>query len=128
MAARISVRTEARERKDETDSKSSPARGRGPCEAWWGAPIATRGAPSTTPLRAAVPVPVPGRIVEAVLLNPDLTVIWAFIIAFAVAAYVVMDGFDLGIGILFPRFTVGKERAPAMNAVAPNRKSTRLNS
>ena len=34
----------------------------------------------------------------------DLTVVWAFIIAFAVAAYVVMDGFDLGIGILFPRF------------------------
>src|SRR3546814_11073950 len=81
--------------------------------------MATRGAPSTTPLRAAVPVPVPGRIVEAVLMNPDLTVIWAFIIAFAVAAYVVMDGFDLGIGILFPRFTVGKERDQAMNAVAP---------
>src|SRR3546814_2072377 len=52
-------------------------------------------------------------------MNPDLTVIWAFIIAFAVAAYVVMDGFDLGIGILFPRFTVGKERDQAMNAVAP---------
>src|SRR3546814_9099068 len=119
MAARISVRTEARERKDEADSKAAPARGRGPCEAWWGAPIATRGAPFTTPLRAAVPVPVPGRIVEAVLMNPDLTVIWAFIIAFAVAAYVVMDGFDLGIGILFPRFTVGKERDQAMNAVAP---------
>ena len=33
----------------------------------------------------------------------DLTVVWAFIIAFAVAMYVVMDGFDLGIGILFPR-------------------------
>ncbi|HCJ22217.1 MAG TPA: ubiquinol oxidase subunit II, partial [Erythrobacter sp.] len=32
--------------------------------------------------------------------NIDLTVIWAFIIAFAVFAYVVMDGFDLGIGIL----------------------------
>jgi cytochrome d ubiquinol oxidase subunit II len=32
----------------------------------------------------------------------DLTTIWAFIIAFAVFAYVVMDGFDLGIGILFP--------------------------
>ena len=32
----------------------------------------------------------------------DLTVVWAFIIAFAVFAYVVMDGFDLGIGILFP--------------------------
>ncbi|MDQ4087758.1 MAG: cytochrome d ubiquinol oxidase subunit II [Pseudomonadota bacterium] len=49
----------------------------------------------------------------------DLTIIWAFIIAFAVAAYVVMDGFDLGIGILFPLFRVGKERDQAMNAIAP---------
>src|SRR4028118_755231 len=49
----------------------------------------------------------------------DLTIIWAFIIAFAVAAYVVMDGFDLGIGILFPFFRVGKERDQAMNAIAP---------
>src|SRR5215212_6968464 len=49
----------------------------------------------------------------------DLTVIWAFIIAFGIAAYVVMDGFDLGIGILFPFFRVGKERDQAMNAIAP---------
>jgi cytochrome d ubiquinol oxidase subunit II len=49
----------------------------------------------------------------------DLTVIWAVLIAFAVAAYVVMDGFDLGIGILFPLFRVGKERDSAMNAIAP---------
>ncbi|HEY0414595.1 MAG TPA: cytochrome d ubiquinol oxidase subunit II [Allosphingosinicella sp.] len=49
----------------------------------------------------------------------DLTVIWAFLIAFAVAAYVVMDGFDLGIGILFPLFRVGRERDQAMNAIAP---------
>jgi cytochrome d ubiquinol oxidase subunit II len=49
----------------------------------------------------------------------DLTVVWAFLIAFAVAAYVVLDGFDLGIGILFPAFRVGKERDQAMNAVAP---------
>lgn len=49
----------------------------------------------------------------------DLTTIWAFIIAFAVFAYVVMDGFDLGIGILFPFFAVGKERDQAMNAIAP---------
>ncbi|MFX5964822.1 cytochrome d ubiquinol oxidase subunit II, partial [Acinetobacter baumannii] len=34
----------------------------------------------------------------------DLAVIWAFIIAFAVFVYVVMDGFDLGLGILFPIF------------------------
>src|SRR5215208_6909487 len=49
----------------------------------------------------------------------DLTVVWAFVIAFAVAAYVVMDGFDLGIGILFPLFRVGRERDQAMNAIAP---------
>jgi cytochrome d ubiquinol oxidase subunit II len=49
----------------------------------------------------------------------DLTIVWACLIAFAVAAYVVMDGFDLGIGILFPFFRVGKERDQAMNAIAP---------
>ena len=49
----------------------------------------------------------------------DLTVIWAFLIAFGIAAYVVMDGFDLGIGMLFPFFRVGKERDQAMNAIAP---------
>ena len=49
----------------------------------------------------------------------DLTVIWALIIAFAVFMYVVMDGFDLGIGILFPLFQRGDERSQAMNAVAP---------
>jgi len=49
----------------------------------------------------------------------DLTVIWAIIIAFAVAMYVVMDGFDLGIGILFPRVPVGQQRDQAMNSIAP---------
>ncbi|KIU26675.1 ubiquinol oxidase subunit II [Methylobacterium radiotolerans] len=49
----------------------------------------------------------------------DLTVVWAFIIAFAVFAYIVMDGFDLGIGILFPAFRPGPERDTAMNSVAP---------
>jgi cytochrome d ubiquinol oxidase subunit II len=49
----------------------------------------------------------------------DLTVIWAIIIAFAIVAYVVMDGFDLGIGILFPFFRVGRDRDTAMNSVAP---------
>ena len=32
----------------------------------------------------------------------DLPFIWAGLIAFAVLAYVVLDGFDLGVGILFP--------------------------
>ena len=49
----------------------------------------------------------------------DLTSVWACIIAFAVFAYVVMDGFDLGIGILFPNFPVGEERDQAMNSIAP---------
>lgn len=49
----------------------------------------------------------------------DLTVIWAGIIGFAIIAYVVMDGFDLGIGILFPRIKVGPERDAAMNSIAP---------
>ena len=51
--------------------------------------------------------------------DADLATIWAFIIAFAIFAYVVMDGFDLGIGILFPTFEVGRERDRAMNAIAP---------
>ncbi|WP_321326506.1 cytochrome d ubiquinol oxidase subunit II [uncultured Parasphingorhabdus sp.] len=49
----------------------------------------------------------------------DLTVIWAGIIAFAVVVYVIMDGFDLGIGILFPNFKVGTDRDTAMNSIAP---------
>ena len=49
----------------------------------------------------------------------DLTSVWACIIAFAVFAYVVMDGFDLGIGILFRSFPVGEERDQAMNSIAP---------
>ena len=49
----------------------------------------------------------------------DLTVVWAFVIAFAVFAYVVMDGFDLGIGILFPALKVGEGRNRAMNSIAP---------
>jgi cytochrome d ubiquinol oxidase subunit II len=48
-----------------------------------------------------------------------LTNIWAAILAFAVFMYIVMDGFDLGIGILFPAFGVGRERDTAMNSIAP---------
>ncbi len=51
--------------------------------------------------------------------NVDLTVVWAFIIAFAVFAYIVMDGFDLGIGILFATLNPGHERDTALNSIAP---------
>jgi cytochrome d ubiquinol oxidase subunit II len=50
---------------------------------------------------------------------PDLAFIWAGLIAFAVLAYVLFDGFDLGIGILFPFIEGEKNRDQAMNSVAP---------
>lgn len=53
------------------------------------------------------------------MMGLDLTTVWAAIIGFAVMAYVVMDGFDLGIGILFPTIAVGEERDQAMNSIAP---------
>jgi cytochrome bd ubiquinol oxidase subunit II len=49
----------------------------------------------------------------------DIPVIWAFIIAFAVFVYIVMDGFDLGLGILFPMFPRKADRDVIMNSVAP---------
>ncbi len=49
----------------------------------------------------------------------DLPFIWAGIIAFAVLAYVLFDGFDLGIGILFPFFPDRHDRGQMMNSVAP---------
>ena len=51
--------------------------------------------------------------------SANLSLIWVSIIALAIFAYVVMDGFDLGIGILFPTLAVGVERDQAMNSVAP---------
>ncbi|WP_295849871.1 cytochrome d ubiquinol oxidase subunit II [Tardiphaga sp.] len=49
----------------------------------------------------------------------DIATVWAFIIAFAVFVYVVMDGFDLGIGMLFPLFPEKADRDTMMNTVAP---------
>ena len=52
-------------------------------------------------------------------MNLDLPFIWAGLIAFAVLAYVILDGFDLGVGILFPFIKGEKNRDDAMNSVAP---------
>ena len=49
----------------------------------------------------------------------DLSLVWAGIIAFAVLAYVVLDGFDLGIGILFPFFRSRRDRDVMTNTIAP---------
>jgi cytochrome d ubiquinol oxidase subunit II len=48
-----------------------------------------------------------------------LSYVWAGIVAAAVFAYVVMDGFDLGLGILFPLFRDEHERGTVMNSIAP---------
>src|SRR5690606_23259367 len=49
----------------------------------------------------------------------DLTLLWAIIILFGILMYVVMDGFDLGIGILYPFFPDEHDRDVMMNTVAP---------
>jgi cytochrome d ubiquinol oxidase subunit II len=48
----------------------------------------------------------------------DLPLVWAAILAVAVLMYVMLDGFDLGIGILFP-FATPAERDVMMDTVAP---------
>jgi cytochrome d ubiquinol oxidase subunit II len=52
-------------------------------------------------------------------ISVDLATLWAFIIAFAVFAYVVLDGFDLGVALLFPLFKKRHDRDVMMNSVAP---------
>ncbi|MEM8542091.1 MAG: cytochrome d ubiquinol oxidase subunit II, partial [Pseudomonadota bacterium] len=49
----------------------------------------------------------------------DLTVAWALLLAISVYIYVVLDGFDLGLGILYPFFPKKEERDLLMNSVAP---------
>ena len=49
----------------------------------------------------------------------DLPFVWAGLIAFAVLAYVILDGFDLGVGILFPYVHGEADRDQMMNSVAP---------
>ncbi|QKJ86977.1 Cytochrome d ubiquinol oxidase subunit II [Paramixta manurensis] len=49
----------------------------------------------------------------------DLALIWFIIIVFSILMYVVMDGFDLGIGLLYPMVRDGKDRDVMMNTVAP---------
>lgn len=49
----------------------------------------------------------------------DLPLIWAGIIVFGLMMYVVMDGFDLGIGILFPFIPDRSDRDVMVNTVAP---------
>jgi cytochrome d ubiquinol oxidase subunit II len=49
----------------------------------------------------------------------DLVPLWTLIIGFGVFMYVLLDGFDLGVGILFPLLKGETQRSLAMNSVAP---------
>ena len=49
----------------------------------------------------------------------DLPLVWAIIIGFGLMMYVITDGFDLGIGILFSFVHDRLERDAMINTVAP---------
>ena len=49
----------------------------------------------------------------------DYALIWAGVISFAILAYVILDGFDLGIGILLPFERNHDHRDVMINTVAP---------
>jgi cytochrome d ubiquinol oxidase subunit II len=49
----------------------------------------------------------------------DLPIVWAAVIGLGVFLYVLLDGFDLGIGLLFPFFDREGEREVMLNTIAP---------
>lgn len=49
----------------------------------------------------------------------DLALIWSLVIATGILIYVLLDGFDLGVGILFPYAPSDKCRDRMMNSMAP---------
>ncbi|WP_306460959.1 cytochrome d ubiquinol oxidase subunit II [Neptunomonas phycophila] len=53
------------------------------------------------------------------MMNMDLSMAWALIIGFGLMMYVLLDGFDLGLGILFPFIDHPDERDVMVNTVAP---------
>ena len=49
----------------------------------------------------------------------NLALFWAGVIAVAILVYVVLDGFDLGVGILFGLHADEAERTQMMDSIAP---------
>jgi cytochrome bd ubiquinol oxidase subunit II len=49
----------------------------------------------------------------------DLPIIWSFVIALGIFLYVMLDGFDLGIGLLFPFLERSSDRELMLNTIAP---------
>lgn len=52
-------------------------------------------------------------------MNPDLSLAWAAIIGFGIIMYVILDGFDLGIGLLFFLVKKPEHKDVMMNSIAP---------
>jgi cytochrome d ubiquinol oxidase subunit II len=55
----------------------------------------------------------------AVLANLDLAHVWAGVLAFSILLYVLLDGFDLGVGILFGLNRSEDHRRDMMGSIAP---------
>ena len=49
----------------------------------------------------------------------NLALFWAGVLAVAIMAYVILDGFDLGVGVLFGTTSDNAQRATMMHAIAP---------
>ncbi|HMB58638.1 MAG TPA: cytochrome d ubiquinol oxidase subunit II, partial [Xanthomonadales bacterium] len=49
----------------------------------------------------------------------DLALFWAGVLSFSILVYVVLDGFDLGVGILFGTTPSEDYRSGMMGAIAP---------
>ena len=49
----------------------------------------------------------------------DLNLLWFVLISVLLAGYAVLDGFDLGVGIIHPIFRTEKERQVAVKAIGP---------
>jgi cytochrome d ubiquinol oxidase subunit II len=50
---------------------------------------------------------------------PDLVPLWAIILALGIFFYVLLDGFDLGVGILYGFARDAASRRLIMNSIAP---------
>ena len=49
----------------------------------------------------------------------DLQMFWGLVLCFALVMYLVLDGFDLGVGILFGFTSDESERRVMINSIAP---------
>ena len=52
-------------------------------------------------------------------LTPDLVPLWTLILALGILLYVLLDGFDLGVGILYGFAPDAPSRTLLMNSIAP---------